>query len=162
MLTLLSGTDSPTDGQSSDSGSSTMEEASVSPRRNISTSSRNKENFISPYFSPSRLPPRSRSSPLQEVQNTVNRTLDFSPLKKVCLPLHRYYCCYLWLRINISHICLRIKIKLHSLILWNLQMVSPSKRQLTSPQKPSPPDDFDTTSQDSGYSESGKKVEEDW
>lgn len=113
---------SPTDGQSSESGSSTMEEAIVSPRRNISTSSRNKENFPSPYFSPSRLPPRSRSSPLQEVQNTVNRTLDFSPLKK---------------------------------------MVSPSKRQLTSPQKPSTPDDFDTTSQDSGYSESGKKVEED-
>ncbi|XP_045104106.1 uncharacterized protein LOC123499736 [Portunus trituberculatus] len=40
-------------------------------------------------------------------------------------------------------------------------MVSPSKRQFTSPQKPSPPDDFDTTSQDSGYSESGKKVDED-
>ncbi|KAG0710564.1 M-phase inducer phosphatase [Chionoecetes opilio] len=113
---------------SSDSSSSLIEEPAVSPRRHVTASSRNKENCPSPYYSPSRLPPRSRASPspLQEVQNTVNRSLDFSPLKK------------------------------------NLQMVSPSKRQFTSPQKPSPPDDFDTTSQDSGYSDlSGKKVEED-
>uniref|UniRef100_A0A0P4WIA6 M-phase inducer phosphatase n=1 Tax=Scylla olivacea TaxID=85551 RepID=A0A0P4WIA6_SCYOL len=116
---------SPSDDHSSDSGSSLIEEPSISPRRHTITSSRNKENFPSPYYSPSRLPPRNRASPLQEVQNTVNRSLDFSPLKK------------------------------------NLQMVSPSKRQFTSPQKPSPPDDFDTTSQDSGYSESGKKVDED-
>lgn len=117
---------SPPDDNSSDSGSSLLEEPAISPRRHTITSSRNKENFPSPYYSPSRLPSRSsRASPLQEVQNTVNRSLDFSPLKK------------------------------------NLQMVSPSKRQFTSPQKPSPPDDFDTTSQDSGYSESGKKVDED-
>lgn len=117
---------SPPDDQPSNSGSSMIEEPMIiSPRRHATTSSRNKENFPSPYYSPSRLPPRSRASPLQELQNTVNRSLDFSPLKK------------------------------------NLQMVSPSKRQLTSPQKPSPPDDFDTTSQDSGYSESGKKAEED-
>lgn len=44
----------------------------------------------------------------------------------------------------------------------NLQMLSPSKRVFVSPPKPSPPEDFDTNSQDSGYSESGKKIDDDW
>lgn len=39
--------------------------------------------------------------------------------------------------------------------------MSPSKRVFNSPHKPSPPEDFDTNSQDSGYSESGKKLEDD-
>lgn len=112
------------DSNSTDSGSN--EEVSISPRR--SSVFRNKENFPSPYYSPSRsatVPLRSRVSPLKDVQNTVNRNLSFSPHKK------------------------------------NLQMVSPSKRMFISPQKPSPPEDFDCNSQDSGYSESGKKVDDD-
>ncbi|XP_071542341.1 M-phase inducer phosphatase-like isoform X2 [Panulirus ornatus] len=111
------------DSHISDPGSSQGEESPISPSRRLS--SRDKENFPSPYYSPSRstIPPRSRASPLQDVQNTVNRNL--SPLKK------------------------------------NLQLVSPSKRVLTSPHKPSPPDDCDTNSQDSGYSESSKKLDVD-
>nr|XP_045590164.1 M-phase inducer phosphatase-like [Procambarus clarkii]XP_045590165.1 M-phase inducer phosphatase-like [Procambarus clarkii] len=110
---------------SPESGSSQCEESPISPSHRHS--SRDKENFPSPYYSPSRtaiIPPRPRASPLQDVQNTVNRNLNFSPLKK------------------------------------NLQLVSPSKRLFTSPHKPSPPDDFDTNSQDSGYSESGKKLDD--
>ncbi|XP_068206153.1 M-phase inducer phosphatase-like [Palaemon carinicauda] len=97
----------------------------LSPSRKMMA--RDKENFPSPYFSPSHsthIPHRPRSSPLQDVQNTVNRNLTFSPMKK------------------------------------KLQMISPTKLVLSSPQKPSPPDDFDTNSQDSGYSESGKKLED--
>lgn len=93
-----------------------------SPSRRLP--SRDKENFQSPYFSPSHSrstkPQRPHSSPLKEVQNTCNRNLNFSPLKKI----------------------------------------SPSKRQSNTPRKPSPPEDFDTNSQDSGYSESGKKLDE--
>ncbi|XP_042219711.1 M-phase inducer phosphatase-like [Homarus americanus] len=113
------------DSHSPDSTSS-CEEPPVSPSHRLT--SRDKENFPSPYYSPSRsavILPRSRASPLQDVQNTVNRNLSFSPLKK------------------------------------NLQLVSPSKRVFTSPPKPSPPDDFDSNSHDSGYSESGKKMEGD-
>jgi len=94
-----------------------------SPSRRLP--SRDKENFQSPYFSPSHSRstkiPRPHSSPLKDVQNTCNRNLNFSPLKK---------------------------------------SVSPSKRQSNTPHKPSPPEDYDTNSQDSGYSESGKKVDE--
>lgn len=97
----------------------------LSPSRKMLA--RDKENFPSPYFSPSHsthIPHRPRSSPLQDVQNTVNRNLTFSPMKK------------------------------------RLQMISPNKLVLSSPRKPSPPEDFDTNSQDSGYSESGKKVDD--
>ncbi|CAL4105551.1 unnamed protein product, partial [Meganyctiphanes norvegica] len=94
-----------------------------SPSRRLP--SRDKENFQSPYFSPSHSrstkPARPQSSPLKDVQNTCNRNLSFSPFKKT---------------------------------------VSPSKRQSNTPHKPSPPEDFDTNSQDSGYSESGKKVDD--
>lgn len=86
---------------------------------------RDKENCS--HYSPSHktlIPYRPRSSPLQDVQNTVNRNLTFSPMKK------------------------------------KLQMISPTKQVFSSPHKPSPPDDFDTNSQDSGYSESGKKFED--
>ncbi|XP_076043167.1 M-phase inducer phosphatase-like [Oratosquilla oratoria] len=94
-----------------------------------------KENHNSPYFTPSStstssaIPHRQRTSPLKEVQNTVERNI--SPQKKQ-------------------------------------QLLSPSKRlsiraQFTSPPKKLEvplPDDFDTNSQDSGYSESGKKYED--
>lgn len=94
-----------------------------SPSRRLP--SRDKENFQSPYFSPSHSRstkiPRPHSSPLKDVQNTCNRNLNFSPFKKT---------------------------------------VSPSKRQSNTPHKPSPPEDYDTNSQDSGYSESGKKVDD--
>lgn len=100
-----------------------QEDSPVSPSRRFL--SRDKENFPSPYYSPSHsavIPARTRVSPLKDVQNTVNRNLNFSPLSK---------------------------------------LVSPSKRVFSSPHKPSPPEDFDTNSQDSGYSESGKKLEDD-
>ncbi|XP_042872945.1 M-phase inducer phosphatase-like isoform X2 [Penaeus japonicus] len=100
-----------------------QDDSPVSPSRRLL--SRNKENFPSPYYSPSHsavIPARTRVSPLKDVQNTVNRNLNFSPLSK---------------------------------------LVSPSKRVFNSPHKPSPPEDFDTNSQDSGYSESGKKLEDD-
>lgn len=76
------------DSLSSDSGSNLSEEPVISPRR--LSMSRDKENFPSPYYSPSRnasLPHRTHSSPLQDVQNTVNRNLSYnSPHKKVgCL-----------------------------------------------------------------------------
>lgn len=94
-----------------------------SPSRRLP--SRDKENFQSPYFSPSHSrstkPPRPHASPFKDVQNTCNRNLSFSPFKKT---------------------------------------ISPSKRQSNTPNKPSPPEDYDTNSQDSGYSESGKKVDE--
>lgn len=61
-----------------------QEESPVSPSRRLM--SRNKENFPSPYYSPSHsavIPARTRISPLKDVQNTVNRNLNFSPLSKV-------------------------------------------------------------------------------
>ncbi|KAL7639694.1 UNVERIFIED_CONTAM: hypothetical protein RMT77_010198 [Armadillidium vulgare] len=98
---------------------SASKEKTLSPPL-LKSSSPNKENLAT-YYLPSNSVKKVHliQSPLKEVQNTVTRTLNFSPLKKT---------------------------------------ISPARRVHLSPLKnPTPPDEYDSNSRDSGYSESGKK-----
>lgn len=104
-----------------------------SPSRKVP--SNDKENFSSPYFSPSKSSKSRRpfASPLKDVKNTCHKNLNFSPLKDVKNTCHK--------NLNFSPF---------------KKVVSPFKINSNTPNKLNAPEDCDASSQDSGYSSEKK------